>query len=218
MTWVLALDTSTDWVTAGIAHVGDDGQLTSVVERSVEHGRAHGELLASHIRAALVDSERRPTDLKAVVVGVGPGPFTGLRVGIVTAATVAELVGAPVYPVCSLDAIAAQISARPLLVVTDARRREVYWARYDRTGRVAGPGVAAPSTLDAGRATVAGEGTQRYPQLFLGSRQDIGHPTVRGLLQCAQARVIAGAPGEQPTPMYLRRPDAVEPAPRTSRQ
>ena len=69
------------------------------------------------------------TEIDAVVVGCGPGPFTGLRIGMATAAAFGHALGVPVYGVCSLDAIGGQTTGE-VLVVTDARRREIYWARY----------------------------------------------------------------------------------------
>lgn len=93
--------------------------------------RAHGELLTPHLMEVLAEAGHGLADVDAIVVGSGPGPFTGLRVGMVTAAALGHACDVPVHPVCGLDAIAVQVPARaPLLVATDARRKEVYWAAY----------------------------------------------------------------------------------------
>jgi tRNA threonylcarbamoyl adenosine modification protein YeaZ len=157
--------------------------------------------------------------LSAVIAGVGPGPFTGLRVGLVTAAAISDVRGIPAYDVCSLDAIAAGIvEPRRLLVATDARRREVYWACYVAGRRVGEPAVAKPADLrgevDEQVDAMVGAGARLYADL-LGlpllddARRD--YPDVRGLGLLAADRVRSGAPTEPLTPLYLRRPDAVEP-------
>src|SRR5699024_4889318 len=130
------------------------------------------EVLTPQIMGCLADASASPEDLDAVVVGRGPGPFTGLRVGMVTAASFGHALGIPVHGVCSLDAIAAEAGGQAgpvpqgeFLVVTDARRREVYWARYRGAGagsagsessesptRVEGPAVCRPDDLDTGPA------------------------------------------------------------------
>ncbi|HEX5494024.1 MAG TPA: tRNA (adenosine(37)-N6)-threonylcarbamoyltransferase complex dimerization subunit type 1 TsaB [Mycobacteriales bacterium] len=223
---VLALDTATPAVTAVLAAVdgagGDPvgGVDVLAVTRTVD-GRRHGELLAPSIRDVLSRAGRAPADLTAVVAGVGPGPFTGLRVGLVTAAGLADALGIPCYGVCSLDAVAAGTgftgAGRCLLVATDARRREVYWAVYDPAGhRVAGPGVAAPAWL-AGRAgelgveAMTGAGARQYAEVLGLPRCGPDHPDPAGLVGLAADRVRAGAPGEVLTPLYLRRPDAALP-------
>ncbi|MGC2567352.1 MAG: tRNA (adenosine(37)-N6)-threonylcarbamoyltransferase complex dimerization subunit type 1 TsaB, partial [Mycobacterium sp.] len=119
---VLAIDTATPAVTAGI--VDGSGVLA---ERVSIDARAHAERITPNVLAALADAGRTMADLGAVVVGCGPGPFTGLRVGMATAAAYGHALGIPVYGVCSLDAIGGQTTGETL-VVTDARRREVYWA------------------------------------------------------------------------------------------
>ena len=125
---VLAIDTATPAVTAGI--VRRDGESIDVLaERVTVDARAHAEQLTPNVLAALADAGIAVTDLTTVVVGCGPGPFTGLRVGMATAAAYGQALGIPVYGVCSLDAIGVD-TAGEVLVVTDARRREVYWARY----------------------------------------------------------------------------------------
>uniref|UniRef100_UPI001C5D66C1 tRNA (adenosine(37)-N6)-threonylcarbamoyltransferase complex dimerization subunit type 1 TsaB n=1 Tax=Pseudonocardia nigra TaxID=1921578 RepID=UPI001C5D66C1 len=146
---VLALDTATPAVTCGIVELGDAGP----VERSVRvarDARKHAELLMPGVLAACADAGVALPEIGAVVVGAGPGPFTGLRVGMVTAAALGDALGVPVHGAGTLDAIA--VDARrdapegPLVVAIDARRREVYWAAYDASGsRIDGPHVDAPA-------------------------------------------------------------------------
>lgn len=151
---VLAIDTSTPAVTAGVVSlsasspdpVSPDTESPDTVEtlavRVTVNPRAHAEVLTPHVLECLAEAGLTPADLNAVVVGVGPGPYTGLRVGMATGAAFGDALGVPVYGVCSLDAIAAAVPTTPsLLVVTDARRREIYWARYDGGVRVEGPAV-----------------------------------------------------------------------------
>ena len=146
---VLALDTATSAVTAGLLWLPAAGSPEVLAERVTVDARAHCELLMPSVCSVLATAGVSMRDLDAVVCGVGPGPFTGLRVGMVTAAALGDALGLPVFPVCSLDAIAYRAgTGSPLLVITDARRREVYWARYDESGaRIDGPHVDRP--LDA---------------------------------------------------------------------
>jgi tRNA threonylcarbamoyl adenosine modification protein YeaZ len=199
----LVLDTSTPAVSAGLIEVGT--VVTSVAERVVVDGRRHGELLAVGLREVLAAGT--PT---IVVVGVGPGPFTGLRVGIMTAAAFGDARGLPVLGVCSLDGL----SAPGVGVATDARRKEVYWAAYDETGgRCDGPHVNLPEVACAalsGRAVV-GDGALLYG--FASTDQ----PRYPSLARLAEVAIRAHERGVAPlalTPLYLRRPDAQEMAAR----
>jgi tRNA threonylcarbamoyl adenosine modification protein YeaZ len=151
-------------------------------------------------------------DLDALVCGVGPGPFTGLRVGMVTAAALGDALGLPVFPVCSLDAIAHRAgTGSPLLVITDARRREVYWARYDESGaRIDGPHVDRPLDVPlAGVSRVAGA-----PDVLGLPVVPPQYPDPAGLVTVVAAAVRARATPGPLHPLYLRRPDAWEPGPR----
>jgi len=143
---VLAIDTATPAVTAGLVALTDEG-VEERAARVVVDPRKHAELLMPLVLAACADAAVVLRDVEAVVVGAGPGPFTGLRVGMVTAAALGDALEIPVHGVCSLDAIAADTAhSGPLLVVTDARRREVYWAAYDAAGRpTTGPSVGRPA-------------------------------------------------------------------------
>ena len=218
---VLTLDTATPAVTAGVVRVERDG-IEVRSERVVLDARRHGELLAPAVREVLAEAGHGPARIDAVVAGVGPGPFTGLRVGLVTAAAFADAVGVPAYAVCSLDAVAA--AADPpadgrLLVATDARRREVYWAVYAGTERTVGPEVSRPGELagglpDLGVTAMAGAGAQIYLDVLGQPLTGPAYPTVRGLARLAADRLLDHGPAEPLTPLYLRRPDAVPPAAR----
>lgn len=197
---VLGLDTSCPAVSTALVDVTEDG-CALVRERVVVDGRRHGELLAVGVREVLQGV--RPD---AVVVGTGPGPFTGLRVGLMTAAATADALGVPAYGVCSLDGFVDDG-----LVLTDARRREVYWARYAGGVRTAGPAVLAPSELDLAPGSVLVGAGALLPGLEGHDARGPLHPSVLRLVGVAAARVLAGAPTEPLTPLYLRRPDAVEP-------
>ncbi|MEI2730675.1 MAG: tRNA (adenosine(37)-N6)-threonylcarbamoyltransferase complex dimerization subunit type 1 TsaB [Dermatophilaceae bacterium] len=207
---LLALDTSTSAVTVAL----HDGSRV-LAEATTVDPRAHVERLAPNIRAVLSAAGARPGEVTDVVAGVGPGPFTGLRVGLVTARVFAFAVGATLRGVGSLDALAAGIAPMPaeLLVASDARRKEVYWARYAGTGpsvtRVDGPAVAKPADLPLGlrELPTAGRGPVLYPDLFPRpvAPLDVSAATLATL---AVARLAAGDPLDAIEPLYLRRPDA----------
>jgi tRNA threonylcarbamoyl adenosine modification protein YeaZ len=195
---VLAIDTATPAVTAGVVA---DGEL--VAERVTVDPRAHAERITPNVLGALADAGFRMADLGAVVVGCGPGPFTGLRVGMATAAAYGHALGIPVYGVCSLDAIGAQTTGETL-VVTDARRREVYWARYRDGIRTGGPAVDAPASVDPGVAEAVA-GSPEHAALFGLPVCEPSYPTPAGLV--AAVTEWCGSPARL-LPLYLRRPDA----------
>ncbi|MFF5080183.1 tRNA (adenosine(37)-N6)-threonylcarbamoyltransferase complex dimerization subunit type 1 TsaB [Actinoplanes sp. NPDC000266] len=276
---VLALDTATPASTAALVEVTAD-RLIGVAERRTVDPRAHGEKLAPEISATLAEAEVRPGDLGAIVAGLGPGPFTGLRVGLATAASMGQALGIPTYGVCSLDGIGRAAGPGRVLVATDARRREVYFATYVDGVRLFGPEVAKPAdvaevlgqayrkrtseaaesaalseseiiesaTALAGveaarlaavlaRAEIdavvddpdedrsywakklrafdraAGEGALKYGDIFgVPVEEHLLYPPGAALVALAAERIRSAAPSEQLTPLYLRRPDAVEPA------
>lgn len=210
---LLAIDTSTPAVTAAL----HDGTRV-VAESTVVDARRHGELLAPRVAAVLAEVGALPGDLTGVAVGVGPGPFTGLRVGVVTALTLGAALGVPVHGICSLDAVAwaAESAAGvggPFVVVTDARRREVYWAAYadSRTRE-------APATVDRPAEVVALHGS--LP--FVGPGAElcdvpVARPTTlsaAALAELAAHRLATGGELLDPRPLYLRRPDATPPGER----
>ncbi len=157
--------------TAGTADAGRRAvQVTSRASRQVVDPRRHAELLVPLVREVLDEAAVRPADLDAVVVGLGPGPFTSLRVGVVTAGAFADALGKPAYGICSLDAVGADVPGR-VAVATDARRREVYWAVYADGVRIAGPFVGRPQTVvdvlrEMSVDRVVGPGVALYPDVF----------------------------------------------------
>lgn len=218
----LVLDTSSAAVTAGLVDCAPDEPVVLATRVTVD-ARAHAELLIPSLQDCLASAGVRIADLAAVVAGVGPGPYTGLRVGLMTAAALADATGLPSYGVCSLDAIAA---AHPdqenLLVAGDARRKEVYWARYRHGARIGEPAVSKPAELVAelrgelfgGTAAMTGAGARLYADVLGLPLLATDYPTVAGLAACAARRVRDRAAGEVLVPLYLRRPDAVEPTAR----
>lgn len=207
---LLAFDTATALVTVAL----HDGERV-VVEHSSEEPMKHGEHLAPLIARALDDAGIVRQDLTAIAVGVGPGPFTGLRVGLVTARTLGFVLEIPVYGICSLDAVALEVvgtgaASGSFLVATDARRKEVYLASYDAEGRrLEGPVVTRPADV-ATTAEVAGAGPSLYPDAF---------PHAIAPTRPSAAWMATGVSSElvellDPEPLYLRRPDAVAAAPR----
>jgi tRNA threonylcarbamoyl adenosine modification protein YeaZ len=206
---LLAFDTATSAVTVAL----HDGAGV-IAEESATDARRHGELLSLFIGKVLVSAGAAAGELTAVAVGTGPGPYTGLRAGLVTAKVLGSALGIRVDGVCSLDVIAAtaqsEAAGREFLVATDARRREVYWARYCGAGqRTEGPQVGRPAELPTG-LPVAGEGPLLYPELGAQPLEP-RFPFAGQLAAIAAARLAAGEPPEPAEPLYLRRPDAREP-------
>jgi tRNA threonylcarbamoyl adenosine modification protein YeaZ len=194
-TIILAIDTATPAVTAGIVKL--DG-IEVLAERVTVDARAHAEQLTPNVLAALADAGLTVRDLGAVVAGCGPGPFTGLRVGMATAAAYGHALGIPVHGVCSLDAIGIG-TVGDALVVTDARRREVYWARYRDGVRVAGPAVNSPADVPGAAEALACAAV---------------YPTAAGLVRAVADFSAEPAPL---IPLYLRRPDAKPQQPAVTR-
>lgn len=196
---IVAIDTSSAISVA----VTDDLASEALARRSVFSPRGHAELLSGLVKEAMDEAGAARADVTAVVAGTGPAPFTGLRVGLVTARMLALAWNVPLYGVCSLDALGVEHPNS--LVLSDARRREVYWARYRDGVRVAGPDVAAPVDVEVqqGEALV-GRGGVLYPDAFPGAVEADPDPLL--LAREALRRHAAGE--ELPTePLYLRRPD-----------
>jgi tRNA threonylcarbamoyladenosine biosynthesis protein TsaB len=211
---VLALDTATPASTASLAEVTADG-MRGIAERRTVDARAHGELLAPEVSALLEEAGVRPRDLGAIVAGLGPGPFTGLRVGLATAASMGQALGIPTYGVGSLDAIGRAAGPGRVLVATDARRREVYYATYLDGRRVGEPDVAKPADIVVAADRAVGEGALKYSDVFgVPIDEILLFPPGAALVALAAERVRGRAPSESLTPLYLRRPDAVESAAR----
>jgi tRNA threonylcarbamoyl adenosine modification protein YeaZ len=201
---VLALDTATPTLVAGLARWTPSSGAEVLAERAVPSGTKHAELLTPAISGVLSDAGLAMADVEAVVTGLGPGPFTGLRVGVVTAAALGDARGLPVVGVCSLDAVGS--GART--VVTDARRKEVYWATYDADGaRIDGPGVVRPEELDRPGPFM---GDPRFAER-LGEPVELADVTTAGLLRAAAIQLADPSTIPPLVPLYLRRPDATPP-------
>ncbi len=216
---VLVIDTATDVVVTGVGTVAGSG-VRVLADRATADHRRHAEVLTTLMSEALDVAGVRRDGLDAVVVGCGPGPFTGLRVGMATGAGFGDALGLPVYGVCSLDAIAADAAQHfpagsSMAVVTDARRREVYWARYRDGARISGPDVSAPAVVAeslAAQPVDVAAGSPSHLELcgWQGEPSLVTTPTVRGLLLASADDVVTGAAPGPLVPLYLRRPDAVE--------
>lgn len=197
---LLAIDTSAGTSVA----VVDPTTRQVLAVRETDDTRRHAEVVGPFLDEVLRDAGITPADVTGVAAGMGPGPFTGLRVGIAAARTFAAARGVPVLPVVSHDAVAAGQDG-PLVVLTDARRREVAWSAYDADGvRVAGPGLARPADLD---------------DVLRASRPDIvdwrrvtAATIPAGRLGVLVAdRLASGAPLAADSPVYLREPDVTVP-------
>lgn len=205
---LLGFDTATPAVTAAVADTArpDDPVLA---EHTVVDARGHGELLAPAIARVLAEAGVDRRDLGAVAAGVGPGPFTGLRVGLVTARVLGAALGIPVLGVCTLDALSLAGGLDGVhLAVTDARRREVYAAAYDGRTRTGDPRVG-PAAVFATDLPAVGQGALLYPGAFTGA-QGPEHPGAGAVCRW----VAADLPTLAPMPLYLRRPDAEVPGAR----
>ncbi|MEL4154111.1 tRNA (adenosine(37)-N6)-threonylcarbamoyltransferase complex dimerization subunit type 1 TsaB [Corynebacterium bovis] len=250
---VLAIDTSTGHVVSGIVQVpADGGDPVTLATVDVDSPRGHMELLTPGILQGLDAAGMTPDDIDAVVVGTGPGPFTGLRVGMATAAAFGDALGVPVHGVPSVAAVAATLpditaadgddaparaaqatDRREVLVITDARRREWYHARYALTPGTTGtaptletlspPAVGSPAAVvadaPAGVPVLVASGVAaQVRELFGPDRRvldDDAHPSARSLVRAVLATgadLRADAPPLRA--LYLRRPDAAEPKPR----
>ncbi|MFW5899248.1 MAG: tRNA (adenosine(37)-N6)-threonylcarbamoyltransferase complex dimerization subunit type 1 TsaB, partial [Jiangellaceae bacterium] len=206
---LLALDTSSPAVTVAVA----DGGRVLAASSSVD-ARRHVELLAPAIVDTLARAGIDRSELTGIAVGTGPGPFTGLRIGLTTARTLGLTLHVPVHGVCSLDVIAADVPPDgPFVVVTDARRREVYWASYAGRAvgdaavvRTQGPVVVPPDEV-ATELPAAGAGARLFPEAFPRAVAP-EYPSAATLARAVAAGTVDVGP---PEPLYLRRPDARPP-------
>jgi tRNA threonylcarbamoyl adenosine modification protein YeaZ len=206
---LLAWDTSTDEVTLALVDGGD-----VLGQRAGRGARRHAEVLAPLVGELLSAAGITGPDLDALVVGVGPGAYTGLRVGLVTAHALAWTWGVSAVGACSLDAVAVRAVTEHgatcsdgVRVVTDARRGQVFTAAYDGSGRRrSGPTVGDPASICDADVPVVGSGVLRYPQWCTSTLPDDRHadPDAAWL-----ARGVAEGLIEQRdlTPLYLRQPD-----------
>jgi tRNA threonylcarbamoyl adenosine modification protein YeaZ len=215
---VLGIDTSTPATGVAVCQAHPDVHPDTATEQltalEVLDPRHSAEALAPLIIRALDGCHRAPRDLEAIVAGLGPGPYTSLRVGIVTAAALGDALAIPVYGVCSLDGLVD--AAGRVTAVSDARRREVYWARYENGVRTCGPDVSSPQlvadALEPGERVI-GAGAELYAAVF-GAAYD---PTARRYPDPAalirEAVPQLGTSAVPLVPLYQRRPDAT---PRTA--
>ena len=208
---LLAIDTSAG---TSVAVVDRDGGV--LAERSVADTMRHAEVIGGLIEECLAASGTTRAALSGVVAGMGPGPLTGLRVGITAARTFALALGKPVVPMVSHDSVAyahyaeqlaagvAASDAAPLLVVTDARRREVYWSAYsgvDELGlpvRLDGPGLSKPDTVP----------TDVFDGVVF-DRVDATEIGAGALGMVAELSFAAGRPFAADEALYLRSPDVM---------
>ncbi|MEV6863216.1 tRNA (adenosine(37)-N6)-threonylcarbamoyltransferase complex dimerization subunit type 1 TsaB [Streptosporangium subroseum] len=218
---VLAFDTATPAVTAAL----HDGERV-LAESTTIDARRHGELLVPTIETVLREAGASLRDVTVVVAGSGPGPYTGLRVGLMTAQALATSLAVPAYGVCTLDAVAYGSGlTEPFLVATDARRKEVFWGHYqDLRTRLSGPAVDRPQELP-GEIPLVGAGGRMYAETVGASRlldapdypfagalaalaaEQLGERDVREVVESGTHPVLS-----LPLPIYLRRPDARVPS------
>ncbi|MCX6422825.1 MAG: tRNA (adenosine(37)-N6)-threonylcarbamoyltransferase complex dimerization subunit type 1 TsaB [Actinobacteria bacterium] len=222
---LLALDTATPASTVAV-HDGD----RVLASRQVTDTSQHAEVLAVLVRDVLAEADVKMSELTHIACGVGPGPFTGLRVGLATAKTMGYALGIPVVGICSLDAIARAHQAsrtESITVVTGARRHEFYWASYDTSGtRIAGPEVTCEESLPNFGALVGTPSSPAIPDAHW-----IAQIAVEAMARGEETAPSGAVNVEQPAggdgtrtadfirgrtllaaeALYLRRPDAVPP-------
>ncbi|MER0101454.1 tRNA (adenosine(37)-N6)-threonylcarbamoyltransferase complex dimerization subunit type 1 TsaB [Corynebacterium sp. KPL2734] len=207
----LAIDTATTALVTGVVDT-EAGQTT---QRVLADTRAHNERLMPTILEVMSEAGLELGNLDAVVAGMGPGPFTGLRVGMSTASALADALSIPLHGVCTHDAIAHTALAGAnekdaALVATDARRKEIYWATYRAGQRLMGPGVSKPGDLTLegiAQIIIPEKLADQLPGVLAALPRGEAAPTAEGLVAVAQL----DADPEPFVPMYLRRPDAVPP-------
>lgn len=207
---VLGIDTSTPATGVTVCSVDPAaGQVQLLAAEQVVDPRHSAEVLTPLIARVLTEVRHAPADLDAIVTGLGPGPYTSLRVGIVTAAALGDALGIPVHGVCSLDGIADEPGR--VTAVTDARRREVYWARYQDGTRVAGPDVSPAlvvvEALDPGERVI-GAGGELYSAVFGESFDPDGPRYPDPAVLIRRAVPMLGHAAAPLVPLYQRRPDA----------
>jgi tRNA threonylcarbamoyladenosine biosynthesis protein TsaB len=220
---ILGLETATPQI--GVAIGGHEGVIASA---HVRHERKHAETLVPMVQFVCAQAGVDLDDLAAIAVDIGPGLFTGLRVGIATAKGLAYALKVPTVGVSSLDLVAFPLRFSSRLVVTaiDARRGEVFHAGYRQVPgglqRVMGPGVCSPRELASellamrDEVLLVGDGAVRYQEVFdeVGpleiAEAGLAYPDAGSLVQLAHARALREefAPHWSLEPMYLRQPDA----------
>jgi len=220
---ILGIDTATEQ--AGCAIGGHEGVLASA---QCAKGRRHAENLVPAIRFICEQSRVELTEIGLVAVDVGPGLFTGLRVGVATAKSIAFALRVPMIGVSSLDLLAFPVRFSNRLIVTciDARRGEIFYGFYRQVPggvqRLSDQQLGTPDDLASELIAIneevllVGDGAQRYSEFFDGMAKvemvdrDNTHPSANSLVQLAHARALREEfePPEAIEPLYLRRPDA----------
>ncbi len=216
---LLALDSSaTASVTLGRQEA--DGQLTILAQRTSADTRSHAEVMTPYVQEVLEEAGVSAKELDALICGTGPGPFTGLRAGIMTARTLALAWKKPLYGLMSLTALAQQVAPvarsagqEEFLVASDARRREIYWASYRLTDRgyqlLQGPTVGPAS--QAPQLAAYGMGASLYPgDLQAQAGYDQLQPAADQLLAAALKAGLENLSTDT-SPLYLRESDAKVP-------
>ena len=220
---VLGIETATPQV--GVAIGGHEGVIASF---HTARDRRHAETLAPAIQFLCAQPKIDIQELGLVAVDIGPGLFTGLRVGLATAKAIAHACKVPMIGISSLDlaAFPARFSDRLIVSTVDARRGEIFYATYRRTAggiqRISEPHVDQPDNVanqlnaNAEDCLVVGDGAQRYAETFENLRGvEIGqegfrYPNAGSLVELAHPRALREefvSPSEV-TPLYLRAPDA----------
>lgn len=237
---ILTIDTSAIASAALLSFDPEDPQGLVTVEANFATAdtRSHAEVLAPGVQSLFADPVAQGPKLAAIVVGVGPGPFTGLRSGIAMARTLAFAWNVPLWGLMSLDALAWDVVAArknsaendaetdlallvedEFVVATDARRKEVYWARYTDGGELlSGPTVGPAAEIPP--LPVYGTGAGLYAQelsvngCVIDSAMEAQQPTARSLGLMAAHKIQRGITLSDTTPLYLRESDAKVPGPR----
>jgi len=221
--WTLAIETSV--MTSSVALM--DG-LVVQAERTVRTARGHASKLLPMVEAILLEAKVSPQELGLIVVPVGPGSFTGIRIGISTAKGLGWSLGVPLVGVCSLESLAAGTGQRdiPVVSVLDARKGEVFMGAYQvgsegRLDVLMSPIVAPPASaleqvnevLEGRGGVFVGEGIRAYPDTFadvstLAPSWDVIRAVVMGRIGKERFEQGGAASAEQLQPIYLRRSDA----------
>ena len=220
---ILGIESATSQV--GCAIGGHEGIIASVRSARI---RRHAESLVPQIDFARRQAAIELSELAVIAVDVGPGLYTGLRVGVTTATTMAHFLGVPMVGVSSLDLVAfpLRFADRQIHVAIDARRSEVFHARYQPVPggvqRMTEPMVATPADLasdiaaDGQEVLLVGDGALRHRSEFDGlsriefADRGFAHPSAESLVELAHARALREefVRPDQIAPVYLRLPDA----------
>ncbi len=218
---ILGIETATEQV--GVAIGGHEGVIATF---EVARGRRHAEILTPAIEFVCRQADIDISEIGCIAVDVGPGLFTGMRVGLATAKALALALRVPVIPITSLDLLAfpCRHTDRVVVPVIDARKAEVFWAMYRQVPggvqQVSAPTVGPVDDLVADLLArsqdvlCVGDGAQRYrDEIMEGYRCEISapvHPSAAALVQLAHAKALREewVRSDEIEPVYLRAPDA----------